>query len=130
VQARAGRARGVEERADALVFRLSVGEVFLPGTSLLCTGAEDRLAALARALVVTPPVEVRLQVLDDVEGFRTSPALLAARRLQRLHDTLRAHGVPTAVFLPPERHAPPGAQVDIVVIDPPVALPSSDPGPS
>jgi outer membrane protein OmpA-like peptidoglycan-associated protein len=130
LEAARGPSAQLLERPDALVFRLSVEETFIHGTSLLRSGAEDRLAALARALLAAPPVAVRLQILDDLEGFRTGCTLLAARRLRRVHDTLRAHGVPTGAFLAPARRPPPGAQIDVVVIDPPVALPSGEPGPS
>ena len=128
-------ARGLDaeivERPDGLVFRLSVEQTFLPGTSLLRTGADDRLASLARALASAPrPLEIRLQVLDDLPGAGTGAALLAARRLQRLHDVLRRRGVPAGVFLAPRRHPPPGAQVDVLVEDPPVLVPSREQGPS
>src|SRR5262249_24519913 len=62
--------------------------------------------------------EVRLVVMNDAEGFRIDAAPLAARRARRVHDALRAGGVPAHAFLPPERWPPPGAQIDVLVSAP------------
>lgn len=110
----------VLERADAYLFRIPAERVFLPGTSILRGNAELRLAALAGALASGPPLQVRLQMPNDFAGFKISASLLGSRRLQRVHDTLRAHGVPAAAFLPAVRHPPPGAQVDVIVMTPPL----------
>jgi hypothetical protein len=72
-----------------------------------------------------PGCDLRLQVLDDVEGFRTDPWRLAERRSQRVHDVLRAHGVPADVFLAPPWQVPCGAQVDVLVVERPVVVPFS-----
>ncbi|MFT3768689.1 MAG: hypothetical protein QM820_24850 [Minicystis sp.] len=124
------RARGpmtqIVERPDALVFRLSPDELFLPGTSLLRDGAEPRLAALCHCLGERPPYAVRLAILCDVEGFKTAPAILAARRLARVQEALRAHGVPEEAFLPPERHPPPGTQIDVMIVEPALPLPADE----
>jgi hypothetical protein len=123
----AGRGEGqLVARPDGTVLRLSVGEVFLPGTSLLCAGGEARLARIAAALRDGPPCFVQLDVLDDVEGFKMNNVVLHRRRLERVHATLRALGVPADWFLAPERHPRAGTQVDVVVTEQPVVLPSGE----
>jgi hypothetical protein len=112
------------ERPDGLLFRFSADDLFLPGTSLLRDGAEDRLAHLCHCLTRTLPLLLRLSVLDDVEGFKTAPVVLAARRAQRLRDVLRAHGVPEDCLLPCEKHPPLGTEVDLLVLDPALPLPA------
>lgn len=107
--------------AGGIVFRTAAEALFLPGTSLLRDGAEPRLSALASALRRPPACEVRVQVLDDVDGRRTGAARLAARRSARVHDALLAHGVPPDAFVPPLRHPPPGTQVDVIVEERPPA---------
>jgi len=119
------RARGprtqILEQADTTVFRMSAEELFLPGTSLLRDGAMERLGALGRGLAAAPPYTLRVSVLNDVEGFKSAAAILAERRRIRVERTLRAYGVPEAAFLKPER-PPPGAQIDVVVIEPTLPL--------
>jgi outer membrane protein OmpA-like peptidoglycan-associated protein len=124
------RARGPKtelfERGDALVFRIAVEEIFLPGTSLLRDGAAPRLAALAHALTAALPVLVRVAIVNDADGFKTPAAVLGERRARRVHDLLRAFGVPAGVLLPPERRPLPGAQVDVIVIEPELPLPADE----
>jgi hypothetical protein len=124
------RARGpttqIVEQPGVEVFRLSAEELFLPGTSLLRDGAAPRLAALCHCLIAAPPYAVRLAILDDVEGFKAPAVLLAERRRQRIEATLRAHGVPEGAFLPPAPRPPPGAQVDVMVVEPALPLPPDD----
>jgi hypothetical protein len=105
----------VIERPPGLLFRLAAEALFLPGTSLLCAGADARLAALADALCREPACDVRLVVLDDVDGFRTDAWQLAERRVRRVEDALRAHGVPGGAFLPGPRRVAAGTQVDVLV---------------
>jgi hypothetical protein len=111
----------VLHRGDAAVVRFAAEELFLPGTSLLRDGAEDRLAALARALMASPPFQIAIAVLDDVEGYRTAPPLLASRRAQRLRETLAAHGVPEEALL--AARPAPGTQIDLAVVEPELPLP-------
>lgn len=112
-------------RGEAVVVRFSTEELFLAGTSLLRDGAEDRLAAVARALLGASPFVVEIAVLDDAPGFRTPAPLLAARRAHRLRDTLAAHGVPEDALV--AARPAPGAQVDLAVLAPELPLPP-DPG--
>src|SRR5262249_34838637 len=123
--ARAGEGQ-LLPRQDGSVLRFAVDEVFLPGTSLLCAAGQARLAQVARALREGPPCFVQLSVLDDHDGFKTDNVVLHRRRLRRLHDTLRAHGVPGDRFLAPERYPRPGTQVDLEVTEQPILLPSGD----
>lgn len=113
----------VLERPGLSVFRLPAEELFLPGTSLLRDGAAPRLSALCRCLGAAPPYTLRVSILDDVDGFKTPAVVLAERRRRRVEQTLRAHGVPEEAFLPPERSPAPGAQVDVVVVEPALPLP-------
>ena len=121
------RARGPDaeilDRPEGLLLRLASEPLFLPHTSLLRPDGEERLAALGAALLAGPACDVRVQVLDDVEGFRADPDLLASRRSKRIRDTLRAHGVSDDAFLAPLRQAPRGTQIDVLVIERPVVLP-------
>jgi outer membrane protein OmpA-like peptidoglycan-associated protein len=112
------------DRPEGLLLRLSAEQLFLPGTSLLRTGAEARLAAVAAALRIEQACDVRVQVLDDVEGFHTDPASLARRRARRIRDALCDHGVPRDTFLAPLRNPPPGTQVDLLVVERPPVLPA------
>lgn len=112
----------VLERGEGFVFRLPAEALFLPGTSLLRDGAVPRLAALAAALRNGAPCDVRIDVVEDVEGFRTRADLLASRRRTRVHDLLRAYGIPAAAFARPLRHPPCGTQVDVVVIERPISV--------
>jgi len=105
------------ERPEGLLFRVASERLFLPGTSLLRDGAEERLDALAEALRSGPACDVLLQVLDDVPGERISPERLAWRRWTRIHDTLVARGVPSEAFARPPRDVPFGTQVDVLVIE-------------
>ncbi len=111
------------DRPEGLLFRTAAEQVFLPGTSLLRSGAAERLAAVAYALRLGPACDVRIQVLDDADGFHADGALLAWRRYVRIHDALAAAGVPHASFLAPLREAPRGTQVDLLVVERPVPLP-------
>lgn len=111
------------QRPDGVLFRIPAEQLFLPGTSLLRTGADARLRALGYALGLGPPCDVRIQVLDDAEGFRTDAAHLARRRYARVHDALVAAGVPHAAFLAPLPAAPYGTQIDLLVREQPVPLP-------
>jgi hypothetical protein len=108
-------------RDAGVVMRLPMETIFLPGTSLLRDGAEARLAALAMALRRGPACDVRVDVLDDVDGFRTDAFLLAERRRNRVHDVLRTHGIPAGAFAKPLSRPPPGAQVDVTVIERPIS---------
>jgi outer membrane protein OmpA-like peptidoglycan-associated protein len=135
IQARAEHRAALEEARSAggellelpegLLFRLPAEALFLPGTSLFRDGADDRLTTLAAALLRPPAGDVYLRVLDDVEGTRTDPARLAARRRARVHDALLAHGVPADAFVPAPPHAssplPLGTQVDVLLIERPPA---------
>jgi outer membrane protein OmpA-like peptidoglycan-associated protein len=125
------RARGpgaeILARPEGLLFRLASEPIFLPGTSLLRDGAEARLDALAAALRAGPACDVRVQVLDDADGFRAEPDRLASRRAKRVRDTLRAGGVPGDAFVAPLRQAPCGTQIDVLVIERPVVLPQEAP---
>lgn len=123
--ARASGAR-IVERDGAIVLRFSAEQLFLRGTSLLRDGAEDRLAHIAVCLAKAPPFELRLAVVDDVEGFRTSPAMLASRRYERLREALCARGVPAAAFLSRHVRPPSETQIDIVVNAPDPPLPPAD----
>jgi len=111
------------ERPEGLLLRIAPEHLFLPGTSLLRDTADERLDALAEALRSGPACDVLLQVLDDVPGERISPERLAHRRWSRLHDALVARGVPAEAFARPLRYAPFGTQVDVLVIERPVAPP-------
>lgn len=113
------------DRPEGILVRLSTEALFLPGTSLLRSGAEPRLAALAAALRRGPACDLRIEVLDDADGFRTDPGRLAERRSRRIRDTLRSHGVPADAFEAPRYDVPCGAQVDVLVIERPVVLPVS-----
>lgn len=108
-------ASAVVPSARGIVFRTAAEAIFLPGTSLLRDGAAPRLAALAAALRRAPACDVRVQVLNDVDGRRTGAARLAARRRVRVQGALLALGVPRGAFVPPLRHPPPGTQVDVIV---------------
>ncbi len=124
------RARDTEEqlldRPPGLLFRVPAEALFLPGTSLLRSGAEARLASLAAALHGGPACDVCLQILDDVDGFRSEAWRLADRRRDRIHDVLRRHGVPAEAFVASRSRPPRGAQVDLLVLERP--LPSGDDG--
>jgi outer membrane protein OmpA-like peptidoglycan-associated protein len=111
------------ERQEGLLFRFSTKAIFLPGTSLLRDGARERLAALAAALRRPPACDVRLQVIADIAGQHTSAAILAERRIMRVHDTLLAHGVADEAFLAPLHHPPAGTQVDVLVVERPPPSP-------
>ena len=115
----------VLDRPDAIVVRFSIESLFLPGTSLFRDGGEDRLAALCHALAAAPPCELRLAIVDDVEGFRTAPAALATRRYDRVEGAIRARSSTSHVQI--LRFAPsPGAQVDLMVILPDLPLPPDE----
>jgi outer membrane protein OmpA-like peptidoglycan-associated protein len=107
------------EGAEGIGVRIAAEALFLPGTSLLRDGAALRLAAVAAALRVPPACDVRVEVLDDVEGRRADPARLAARRRQRVRDVLVAHGVPAGAFLSPRRTVPAGVQIDVLAAERP-----------
>jgi outer membrane protein OmpA-like peptidoglycan-associated protein len=113
----------IVERPEGLLFRVASERLFIAGTSLLRDGADERLDALAEALRDGPACDVLLQVLDDVPGEHISPERLAWRRWNRLHDALVARGVPSEAFARPLRYAPFGTQVDVLVIERPVAPP-------
>lgn len=125
VGARAAGAR-ILERADAIVVRFSVEQIFLHGTSLLRDGAEERLDRLAACLAKAPPSELQLAIVDDVEGFRTRPRALASRRHERLREALSARGVPASAFRPRAVHPPSQTQIDVLVIAPELPLPPDD----
>jgi hypothetical protein len=107
---------------DAIVVRFSTEGLFLRGTSLFRDGGEDRLGALCEALAGAPPFELRLAIVDDVEGFHTAPLTLASRRYARVLAALRARKATAhaqiARLLPS-----PGAQVDVIVVLPDPPLP-------
>lgn len=111
------------DRPDALVVRFASEDLFIRGTSLLKSGAELHLDALCRGLASAPSYAIGIDVLDDVEGVRSAPALLAARRRARIADTLRGCGVPDEVIVPSAARPPPGAQIDVLVITPEPPLP-------
>jgi outer membrane protein OmpA-like peptidoglycan-associated protein len=113
------RAGAILDEPDGIGVRFAAEALFLAGTSLLRDGAEPRLAAVAAALRVPPACDVRVEVLDDVEGRRADPALLAARRRQRVRDVLLAHGVPAGALLSKRRAVPAGAQVDVLAAERP-----------
>jgi outer membrane protein OmpA-like peptidoglycan-associated protein len=115
----------IVDRRDGLLFRVPAETLFLPGTSLLRSGAEPRLVALAAALREGATCDVCIQVLDDVDGFRSEPWRLAERRRARIKDVLHRQGVPAEAFLPSPSRPTPGAQVDVLVRERRPALPAA-----
>jgi hypothetical protein len=119
----AGPGAQIVERPSALVLRIPADTLFLRGTSLLRDGAEPLLTALARALEQVPPFELRIEVPDEPLGYKLAPPVVATRRRARVQALLRARGVPEDAILSHVTQPPPGTQIDLVVIEPPLPLP-------
>jgi hypothetical protein len=114
------------DRPEGLLLRIPADDIFLPGTSLLRSGAEERLAALAAVLGAgSSKGSLCLVMLDDVEGTRTDAAVLAVRRRERVMESLTARGVPADAFVTPPRLPPPGTEVDVLWMEGPPAGPGS-----
>ena len=112
------------DRPEGLLFRLPV-EGDLPAPHLAPPlgrrGAPRR--ARRRAPPGPPPVTCASRCSTTPTAFRAEPWHLAERRRQRICDALSRHGVPSDAFLASRSPVASGTQIDVLVIERPIAAP-------